>query len=271
MRVSFRSRGHKDYWSDRWRRISVDEPPSNTSSYPLKHALLALGSDQGPILEAGCGAGRILRLLQSQGREVVAFDYIHPVLAKLKRADQQLQITTADVTSLPYKDNAFSSVLAFGLLHNLPLDMALIGLAEMSRVLKPGGGLCLSYRADNLQNWINDFVLRHLASKQDRYNRGLKIRSHSGDKFHKMNLSRRELTKLVVDAKLKVEGIEPVSNMPLLYKFRLFRFKTHRQFDENLARAEGYRLSAAGQFFHRVLMCFPNTFCNVYVVYARKI
>ena len=270
MRITYRNEGHRDYWKERWFGISIDSRYSDERVYPLRQALSAIGASDGPILEAGCGAGRVVRLLQRLGKEVVGFDYIHIVVDKLKREDRELPLTTADVTALPYRDEAFSSVLAFGLLHNLPLDLATTGLREMSRVLQPGGVLCLSYRADNFQNWVNDFLLGPLGTKGTQTRSEQVSRSSQKLEFHKMNLKIKELRKLVAEAKLEIEEIEAATNMPLLYKFKFFRHKTHRAFNENLARAEGYRLTGLGNFVHRILMFFPNTFCNVYVVYARK-
>jgi len=59
--------------------------------------------------------------------------------------------------------------------------------------------------------------------------------------------------------------------MPILYKFRLFRASSHKRFDENKARAEGYRLSFIGEFLQNSLMrFFPDQFCNIYVLIAHK-
>lgn len=269
MRITHRQAGHKDYWEKRWQALPVDEPMSNPDVYPLKYALLATADNPGPILEAGCGAGRILRYFQNQGREILGFDYIASVVAKLKAFDERLQVNVADVTCMPYAEGAFSSVLAFGLLHNLPMEACQQGMSEMQRVLKPGGRVCISFRADNLQNWLNDYWLGPLSSgKKHNAKNTSAEQAHSA--FHKMNLTVDELKALVIEAGFDIEYFDAVQNMPLLYKFALFRTKMHRQFDESLARAEGYRLSWLGSILQNVLMRFPNAFCNLYVVVARK-
>jgi hypothetical protein len=89
--------------------------------------------------------------------------------------------------------------------------------------------------------------------------------------FHKMNLTKSEYTALFTRAGFEIEFIGPVENMPILYKFEIFRAADHKRFDENKARAEGYRLSWAGQMFQNFLMrFFPDQFCNIYVLIARK-
>ena len=69
----------------------------------------------------------------------------------------------------------------------------------------------------------------------------------------------------------EIENIYPVENMPILYKFSLFRAKSHKIFNENIARSEGYRLSRFGQKLQNILMkYFPDQFCNIYVLIAYK-
>lgn len=67
-------------------------------------------------------------------------------------------------------------------------------------------------------------------------------------------------------------SVGPVENMPILYKFSIFRSAEHKKFDENKARAEGYRLSWFGQRLQNFLMrFFPDQFCNIYVLIASKV
>ena len=59
-------------------------------------------------------------------------------------------------------------------------------------------------------------------------------------------------------------------NMPIFYKFKIFRFKTHKVFNESLGRKEGYKLNF-GQIFQGILLKIcPHQFCNIYVMYAHK-
>lgn len=157
MRISYRNKGHRDYWEQRWQGLPIDVPMRNTGIYPLKYALLATGKNSGPILEAGCGAGRVLRYFHERGDTIYGCDYVASVIEKLRESDSSLHVESANITNLPYADGQFCTVLAFGLLHNLPLEAARKGLLEMRRVLRSGGRVCISYRADNLQNRLNDY------------------------------------------------------------------------------------------------------------------
>jgi len=86
-----------------------------------------------------------------------------------------------------------------------------------------------------------------------------------------MNLTKNEFSSLFNKNGFEIENIYPVENMPILYKFSFFRAQSHKEFNENIARSEGYRLSRFGQKLQNMLMkYFPNQFCNIYVLIAHK-
>jgi len=261
MRVTYRKNGVKSYWANRWNDIPVDEPMSNSNSYPLRYALDTINSRDGAILEAGCGAGRILRYYHDLGYDITGFDFIEVAVQKLKKVDPSLKVEVGDITKLKYKNEQFHFLLAYGLYHNLEngLDDA---INESLRVLAKGGRICASFRADNLQTRITAWLAERKTSIDGQ-------RKHR--QFHKLNLTRGEFISTFKRVGFKIEKVFPVENMPILYKFSLFRSKGHKNFDENKARSEGYKLSILGGMIQKILMYFfPNQFCNVYVMIATK-
>lgn len=261
MRITYRSRGVKDYWATRWADIPADSAMTNEGVYPLKYALQTVVSREGGILEAGCGAGRILRYFHERGYDITGIDYIDVAVSKLREADPALTVETGDITCLQFPDGQFRYVLAYGLYHNLEhgLDAA---VAETLRVLEPGGRVCASFRADNIQTRLTDW----LADRKARHSG-----KTAGAAFHKMNLTLREFAALFERAGFVVESVAPVENMPILYKFAFFRARSHKVFEENRARAEGYRLSGLGHFLQDTLMrILPDQFCNIYVLIAHR-
>lgn len=261
MRITYRDSSVLGYWSNRWQNIPADHAMSNISKYPLKHALETVSSKDGAILEAGCGAGRILRYFHNLGYNIVGFDFVEIAVEKLQRVDSSLKVEVGDITNLNYADSTFRYLLAFGLYHNLEsgLDDA---IAESWRVLEKGGRICASFRADNLQTRLTDW----LAVKR---NTSLKMERQC--KFHKLNLTRKEFISTFKKVGFKIEKVLAVENMPILYKFSIFRSKEHKVFDENKARTEGYKLSFFGKMMQKVMMTFfPDQFCNVYVLIASK-
>lgn len=263
MRITYRSANNKDYWSKRWGDIPADAPMENPGVYPLKYAQMTVTEKAGKILEAGCGAGRILRYYHDRGYDIIGIDFIDVAISKLIGIDPTLKAEVGDITNLRFADGSFKYVLAFGLYHNLEkgLDKS---VQETHRVLEKGGLVCASFRADNIQTRLTDWLA-------DRRARG-KAGENRTRAFHKMNLTRSEYEQLFTRAGFVIDFAGPVENMPILYKFAVFRSSGHKEFDENRARREGYRLSWFGQRLQNVLMrFFPDQFCNIYVLIARKV
>lgn len=264
MRITYRKHGVKEYWTSRWDDIPADSPMENTNAYPLKYAEMTVKDKTGKILEAGCGAGRILRYYHNKGLDIVGIDFIDIAIEKLKSADESLNVAVGDITNLQFDDQSFKYVLSFGLYHNLEsgLDLA---IQETYRVLENGGAVCASFRADNIQTRLTDW----LTQKRSKENR--QQQEEGRREFHKMNLTRSEFEERFRNAGFNIEFTAPVENMPILYKFAFFRRAGHKVFDENKARAEGYRLSWFGQGLQNFLMrFFPDQFCNIYVLIANK-
>lgn len=140
MRKTYRVASNKDYWKKRWEEVPADSPMVNEDTYPLKYALRTVSANDGPILEAGCGAGRILRYFHNRGYDIFGVDFIEVAITKLLSADKSLKVKTGDISNLDFPAASFKYVLAFGLFHNLEnnLDEA---ISETWRVLAPGGGL----------------------------------------------------------------------------------------------------------------------------------
>jgi len=263
MRITYRSQHNRDYWEDRWNNVNVDKKMENKDVYPLKYAEMTLNDGKGNILEAGCGAGRIVRYYKDQGWEIKGIDFIASVIDKLKTEDPELDVELGDITNLRFDDGAFKYLFAFGLYHNLEngLEKA---LNESARVLETNGKLCASFRADNIQTKLVDYLANKKSEKQGQ--------SEPQKQFHKLNLTQTEVLKQISAAGFKVEKIMPVENMPVLYKFEFFRAQRHKVFDENLGRREGYQLSVLGNLLQKTLIAlFSGQFCNLFVVIARKI
>ncbi len=262
MRISYRTHGGAlDYWQRRWDGVAVDSGAINLGRYPGLYAerVMAASRPDGPVLEAGCGAGRVLRHYHDQGSAIIGLDFIASVLAAIHREDAAIPLAAGDITSLPFPDETFSAVLAFGLYHGLEHGLE-EAMADTRRVMKPGGLLCASMRLDNLQNRMTDRMADNaaaLAGKQS---------------FHKLNLTTAEFKSLVGGAGFKVENVAYVENMSFLYKYPALRHASQRVFRESEARSAGYRFNAAGNILQRTAMALiPAQMANLAVITARAI
>ncbi|MFL5927209.1 MAG: class I SAM-dependent methyltransferase [Gaiellaceae bacterium] len=90
------------------------------------------------VLEVGCGWGDLAVWIARETRaEVVAVD-LSPRMVELARA-QGVDASIADVQDLPFADASFDVAVAAWMLYHVPgLDR---GLAELARILRPGGRL----------------------------------------------------------------------------------------------------------------------------------
>jgi SAM-dependent methyltransferase len=105
------------------------------------------------ILDAGCGNGRytryLLRTADADAR-ITAFDLSPKMLrrARTRLGSSRVTHVAADLTRLPYANASFDAVVCGWVLEHLPDPRP--GLAELARVLRPGGKLLLLATEDTL-------------------------------------------------------------------------------------------------------------------------
>ncbi|WP_121012284.1 class I SAM-dependent methyltransferase [Saccharothrix australiensis] len=122
---------------------AAENDSSLVNAYYARPAILDLAGDVAGrrILDAGCGAGAVSAALRDRGAVVTGFDRSARMVELARQrlgADTDLRV--ADITRpLPYPDGAFDDVVAALVLHYLEDWTG--PLAELRRVLKPGGRL----------------------------------------------------------------------------------------------------------------------------------
>ena len=122
--------------------------------------MLTVDFDQFPVgpgdrvLDMGCGAGRHAFALARLGADVVALDMdadeLQAVSNMFEAMREEREIPAGTVTravrgnaySLPFEDNTFDRIVAAEVLEHLPEDT--VAMAELTRVLKPGGIIAVS-------------------------------------------------------------------------------------------------------------------------------
>jgi ubiquinone/menaquinone biosynthesis C-methylase UbiE len=95
---------------------------------------------RGRVLELGCGTGKHLPALAA-GCRPVAVDPWLPSLQRARTRAPGVPLVCARAEALPFKDGAFDAVVAA--LVFCSVDAPDLGLAEVRRVLAPGGALRL--------------------------------------------------------------------------------------------------------------------------------
>jgi demethylmenaquinone methyltransferase / 2-methoxy-6-polyprenyl-1,4-benzoquinol methylase len=106
----------------RWRRLCVRETVS--------------AGDR--VLDACCGTGDLALAARKAGAgEVVGLDFSERMLERARRKDPAVEWIQGDLLSLPFDDASFDvATVGFGVRNVADLER---GLAELRRVLRPGG------------------------------------------------------------------------------------------------------------------------------------
>jgi demethylmenaquinone methyltransferase / 2-methoxy-6-polyprenyl-1,4-benzoquinol methylase len=93
------------------------------------------------VLDVCCGTGDLALAAAEAGGEVTGLDFSEAMLVRARRKEPPLEWVSGDALALPFADDSFEAVTTgFGLRN---LADAERGLAEMRRVLSPGGRVAI--------------------------------------------------------------------------------------------------------------------------------
>lgn len=125
---------------------STDNESNLLNGYYERPAMINLAGDVNShrVLDAGCGSGPLSAALRAKGAIVTGFDSSSAMVELARqRLGENAALLVADLSQpLPFADGAFDDVVASLVLHYLQDWTA--PLAELRRVLQPGGRLILS-------------------------------------------------------------------------------------------------------------------------------
>ena len=153
------------------------------------------------VLDVGCGTGTLaMEVARRVGRagRVAGVDpgtqQIARARAKAARRHVPIEFQIGVIEQLPFPDQTFDVVFSTLMMHHLPASLKRQGLAEIARVLKPGGRL----------------VIADFKRKQERQGKAAR--------FHAGGSSIQDLAALVKDAGFSVEETEEM-RLPRLSAF----------------------------------------------------
>ena len=198
----------------------------------------------GPVLELGCGTGRVSLPLARAGVSLVGIDRSAPMLDRARRrilkstnpqilkSLKSLRLVRGDIRQLPFEDETFSMVVApYGILQSLirPRDLSAT-LASVARVVAPGGTFGIDLvpdvpkwreyenrvqlrgRAGGAQLTLVESVrqdpTRHLTTFEQKYveQRGGRTREHRFDLTFR-TLTVRQMTRQLEVAGFRIDAV----------------------------------------------------------------
>ncbi|HEY2880885.1 MAG TPA: class I SAM-dependent methyltransferase [Pirellulales bacterium] len=123
------------------------------------------------ILDVGSGAGQIIQHLLKYSDDDAKITGLDISSEMLRRARERLKsnrprFLSADVSRLPFADATFDGITCGFVLEHLP--DAKLGLAELARVLKPGGRMLLLTTEDSFGGaWTSRLFLCRTYNRQE--------------------------------------------------------------------------------------------------------
>lgn len=129
-------------WDELYKDPSFRLRDPNDEVVVFAHHLDQLGADPA-VLDVGLGAGRHVVYLARKGYRVYGADVSergkHYAEGWLAEEGLSAQLSVADMRDLPYSDAFFAAAFSVGVLTHGTLADIRKALAEMARVLRPGG------------------------------------------------------------------------------------------------------------------------------------
>lgn len=145
----------KDYWN----KVAYDKEFTTPFQIQLFSEFV---SKQDKVLDIGCGYGRTLNELSTQGfKNLYGIDFSQKMIERGKTDYPNLNLSQQNNKNIPFEDNTFDAIILFAVLTCIINDDDQTFLFdEIKRVLKPNGII-----------YINDFLINTDERNITRYNK----------------------------------------------------------------------------------------------------
>ena len=179
-----------------WKRLSREMLGDFELGPAIMGSLAASGAQVGTVVDLGCGPGLLMGHLAGAASQVIGVDNSPRMLeaaAKLLPEGPEISLRIGDLEHLPLRDGEADAAVMSLVLHHLPAPQQ--GIAEMGRVVRPGGRAVLAdfqlhdnetlrslygdrwlgFSPDDLHTWLERAGFHELACERHPVNLGLTL------------------------------------------------------------------------------------------------
>ena len=146
-----------DTYADHFRSTEPEQPVE----LAMVAHFAALLTGERRVLDAGCGAGRMMPLLAGHGCSVEGVDLSPQMVRRSLRDHPEHPAQVASIADLPFADASFDGVFCwYSTIHSPDPDLADI-LRELRRVLRPGGYALVAFQTGEGVRDVSESYRRH--------------------------------------------------------------------------------------------------------------
>ena len=132
-----------DSYADHFRSTEPEQPVE----LAMIRYFTSLVPGERRVLDAGCGAGRLLPVLASHGCRASGADLSPGMIRRAQQDHPSFATEVASLTHLPYSDESFDGYFSwYSTIHSSDHDLAII-FNEAARVLRPAGFILVGFQS----------------------------------------------------------------------------------------------------------------------------
>jgi len=275
--VLYKATSVREEWEGIWsERDVLSEVATSRKQFPeILSLILSLVDEDDRILEGGCGMGRYLIPLMTQGYEIHGVDYAGNALRDLKDHAPDARIFVGDVQFLPYPPDTFDVYLSLGVLEHVIAGPE-IGLREAHRVLKDGGFLLITGPCimTTLPYRIFAVLSKRVPALERLLPDGIRTEG-SPSEFFEYHYTVSQMSDLVAKAGFEVVRRNHFGQREFLARIPIFsipRLHCPNRYPGTSGVGTGQiELSIMGRIAEKVVRClFPAQFAIGWMILARK-